>query len=90
LIWSKKFKYLILHNCLWIIENSINISEKWNSKCSPLKKIKINTIKKEIDKGYAELLNGWEKWIETWKADVSDVNLNVPHWCDLSKVDPNL
>lgn len=50
----------------------------------------LEELNKEIDEEYAELLNGWEKWIETWKADVSDVNLNVPHWCDLSKVDPSL
>jgi hypothetical protein len=31
-----------------------------------------------------------EKWIETWKADVSDIDLHIPNWCDLSKVDPNL
>ena len=50
----------------------------------------LEELNKEIDEEYAELLNGLEKWIETWKADVSDVNLNVPHWCDLSKVDPGL
>jgi hypothetical protein len=50
----------------------------------------LEEINKEIDEEYAELLKGWENWIETGKADVSDVDLKVPHWCDLSKVDTSL
>ena len=50
----------------------------------------LEKINKGIDNDYKKLVK-WDKtWIDTWRANIPDIDLHIPYWCDLSKVDPNL